>query len=115
MLFSFLGSLIFLQFTLMETVFKTPEITAQSTTESNAVMQYMIEVVLSDYSILQIAFVIGIPYALIFAFAIAAGYSKHGCVRYFISGVILPAFTLFVARSVSTIYTLFVARSVSTI
>ena len=39
--------------------------------------------------------------ALMFAIVNANGYSKHGSIRYFIGGLLLPAFALVVARSVA--------------
>ena len=79
------------------------EIVAQSTPESNAANTAAIEAILSDYDLLSFTLGLGILYALIFAIAIASGYSKHGAVRYFISGVILPAFTLIAGQPVSII------------
>ena len=79
------------------------EIVAQSTPESNAANTAAIEAILSDYDLLSFTLGLGILYALIFAIVIASGYSKHGAVRYFICGVILPAFTLIEVQSVSII------------
>ena len=101
--FSFAGSMIFLHFTVLETGFKLVEIISKSTAEGNAANAAAIGLILSDFSLLLFTLSIGILYGLFFAFVIAAGYSKHGAVRYFISGVILPAFTLLVMQSVSII------------
>lgn len=46
---------------------------------------------------------ITLAFASIFAMVIASGYSKHGAIRYFVSGVILPAFTLYSVQVVINI------------
>ena len=104
--FSFSGSLIFLHVTLIETGFKTLEIwklLPNRQLKATLPIQLPSNAILSDYDLLSFTLGLGILYALIFAIAIASGYSKHGAVRYFISGVILPAFTLIAVQPVSII------------
>lgn len=43
--------------------------------------------------------VIGILFSALYARVIASGYTRHGPIRYFIGGVLLPAFVLFLAHA----------------
>ena len=49
-------------------------------------------------SLILIIISIGGLLSLMFAFVISAGYSKHGPIRYFIAGLLLPAFTYYVSQ-----------------
>ena len=42
---------------------------------------------------------VNIDLSSMFAAVVAFGYSKHGAIRYFVAGVLLPAFTVFVAQT----------------
>ena len=97
---SFLGSIIFLQLLITSPVIGALNTRGLIESGENISTNLNIAVAYSTTSIWLFAFSISLVYASIFAIIIAAGYSKHGPIRYFIAGIVLPTFTILAVQSV---------------
>ena len=91
---SFAGSIIFLLLAIFVIMIKTVRETNKSDTVIEIVRGLKIDAVFATDQIFIISILFISIFAIVFASVITAGYTKHGAVRYFFSGVILPAFTL---------------------
>ena len=103
-LYSLAGSVIFLLTTLVVVILKTPVATEQPGTESSIekpIRPFHIDLVYATELLTTFAVLFTIGFSAIFASVIAAGYSRHGAIRYFVAGVVLPAFTLFSVLTVT--------------
>ena len=98
---SFLGSIIFLQLLITSPVIGALNKRDLLEPSETITRNLNIEIIYSTTSLMLFALSISIVYASIFAIIIATGYSKHGPIRYFIAGIVLPTFTILAVQSVT--------------